>query len=831
MQKRILFVVVLFLINLSLSFAQAPSKPTAVQLYKQLRKLNFLGSVLYVAAHPDDENTRLISYMANEQLAQTAYLSLTRGDGGQNLIGPELREQLGVIRTQELIEARKIDGGCQYFTRANDFGYSKNPTETLQIWDKDAVLHDLVLAIRKFQPDIIINRFDARTPGSTHGHHTASAMLSEEGFDISHLTTVYPDQLNVYKPWQAKRLFFNTSWWFYGSREKFQKADKSNLYRLPTGVFYASEGKSNQEIAALSRSKHQSQGFGTAGERGDDSEYLAFLKGSPISPEQPLFYGIDTSWNRVKGGKKIGELLTETINQFNFTNPANSIPNLVKAYQMIQQLEDEHWKTIKTNELKALLAGCAGLYLEGIADTAETTPNSRIKIQVEAINRSEIPMNLTGINMHPHTPFDFQPQALVNNTPFKTTLNCSLPDSIPYSQPYWLEIAHSEGMYQVNDFASIGLPEKPRSVRITFELSLLGTTIPFERIVHYQFTDDVKGEMHTPLDIVPAVSVSVVDDVVLFPNNQQKKVQVKVKAGKNDVRGEVQLDLPASWKCEPTSIPFHLQAKQEELTVDFMITPTQKIETTSLTAYALVDGIKYDKTQTVIQYPHIDKQLILKTASAKIVRLDLQTAAKKIGYLMGAGDEVPKGLLHMGYSVTLLEPNLISADYLKPFDVIITGIRAYNTVQALASKQAYILDFVKNGKTLVVQYNTLDELMTPNFSPYPLKIARDRVTEEQAEVRILAPNHPVMSKPNSISSSDFLNWKQEIGLYFPNEWDPAFTPLLSANDTGESPKNGLLLHAKYGTGNYIYTGLSFFRELPEGVPGAYRLLANIIALH
>lgn len=830
MQKRILFVVALVLLNFGLSCAQAPNKPTAVQLYKQLKKLNFLGSVLYVAAHPDDENTRLISYMANEQLAQTAYLSITRGDGGQNLIGPELRELLGVIRTQELIEARKIDGGFQYFTRANDFGYSKNPSETLQIWNKAEVMHDLVLAIRKFQPDIIINRFDARTPGSTHGHHTASALLSEEAFELSNQATVYPEQLKTYKPWQAKRLYFNTSWWFYGSREKFQKADKSNLYRLQTGVYYAPEGKSNQEIAALSRSKHQSQGFGTAGERGEDSEYLEFLKGSPVLQDQPLFDGIDTSWNRVKDGKKIGDLISETLKQYDFTNPSKSLSNLVKIYQLIQQIEDTHWKTIKTNEIKTLIAGCAGLYLEGIADVAETTANSRIKIQVEATNRSEIPITLTAIKMQPDSPFVFQPQALVPNIPYKTTLNCSIPNSIQNTQPYWLEQAYTDGMYQVNDTTLIGLPEKPRSIRLTFELTLFDTTIPFERIVHYQYTDDVKGELHMPLDIVPAVSVSVVDEVILFSSTKPKKVHVKVRAGKNDEQGEVKLDLPAHWQCEPKSIPFQLLNKQEELTVDFTITPTQTIEKTSLTAFALVDGVKYNQSQRLIQYPHIDKQLVLKPASATLVRLDLKTASKNIGYLMGAGDEVPTGLLHMGYAVTLLQPQLISADYLKPFDVIITGIRAYNTVQSLASKQAYLLDFVKNGKTLIVQYNTLDELTTPNFSPYPLKISRDRVTEEQAEVRILAPKHSLLNSPNKISTTDFTNWKQEIGLYFPSEWDSAFTPLLSANDTGESPKNGLLLHAKYGSGNYIYTGLSFFRELPEGVPGAYRLLANLISI-
>ncbi len=830
MQKLIKYLCFVFLLTAVSTFSQTPTKPNSVTLYQQIKKLNFLGSVLYIAAHPDDENTRLITCLANEQLAETAYLSLTRGDGGQNLIGPELREQLGVIRTQELIEARKVDGGTQFFSRANDFGFSKNPTETLQIWDKDAVLHDVVLAIRKFQPDVIINRFDARSPGTTHGHHTSSAQLGLEAFDLSNQASAYPNQLEKFSTWQAKRIFFNTSWWFYGSKDKFEKADKTNLYALKTGVYYAAEGKSNQEIAALSRSKHQSQGFGTAGERGDDTEFLELLKGDPINQDQSLFAGIDTSWNRVKDGKKIGDLLTETAVEFDFTNPAKSLPNLVMAYQLMQEIEDEHWKSVKSQEIKAVIAGCAGLYLEGISDTQETTPNSRIKIQVEAINRSATPIQLSAIRLKPETSVNFQAQELETNKPFKTTLNLVIPSTMNYSEPYWLANPYTEGMYQVPELEAIGLPEKPKKITLTFDLTLYGATLSYERVVHYQYTDDVKGEVHMPLDVVPAVTLSINDKVYLFPNTQSKKVSVKLKAGKADIQGEVKLDLPANWKCSPPSIPFKLANKNEEISVDFLVTPSAKLESGSITANTTVDGISYNKEQLTLRYPHINKQQILKPAEAKVLRLDLSTGKQKIGYLMGAGDAVPTGLTQMGYSVTLLDAHLLSPDYLKPFDVIITGIRAYNTVQELASKQTYLLDFVKNGKTLIVQYNTLDDLTSSAFSPFPLKISRDRVTEEQAEVRFLAPNHPLVNKPNVLSAADFLHWKQEIGLYFPNQWDAAFTPILSANDTGETAKNGLILHAKYGTGNYIYTGLSFFRELPEGVPGAYRLLANLISI-
>ncbi|HEX8269868.1 MAG TPA: PIG-L family deacetylase, partial [Flavobacterium sp.] len=384
MHKLCLFFGILCFLTCQLLSAQQPKKPNAVEIFNQIQKLNFLGSVLYIAAHPDDENTRLISYMANEKKARTGYLSLTRGDGGQNLVGTELRELLGVIRTQELIEARKIDGGEQFFTRANDFGYSKVPDETLKIWNRDQVLSDMVYIIRKFRPDVIVNRFDARTPGTTHGHHTSSAMLSLEAFDKTADASFLPQHLEAVGTWQPSRLFYNTSWWFYGGKEKFEKADKSALYTIDTGVYFPAIGKSNQEIAALSRSSHRSQGFGTTGNRGREPEYLELIKGVPPIDRTNIFEGIDTSWNRVKGGAAIGKLLSKVSSDFDFNHPAASIPDLLKAFSLIQSLDDRHWKDLKSDEIKNIIAACAGLYLEASADSQQATPGSTIRINVEA---------------------------------------------------------------------------------------------------------------------------------------------------------------------------------------------------------------------------------------------------------------------------------------------------------------------------------------------------------------------------------------------------------------------------------------------------------------
>ena len=830
MQKKHILTLITFLLCFQIIIAQNPKKPNSAEIYNQIQKLNFLGSVLYIAAHPDDENTRLISYLSNEQKARTGYLSLTRGDGGQNLIGTQLRELLGVIRTQELIEARKIDGGEQFFSRANDFGFSKNPTETLQIWDKEKVLADVVWAIRKFQPDVIINRFDHRSPGTTHGHHTASAMLSVESFNLTNNSTIFPEQLKYLKPWQAKRQYFNTSWWFYGSMEKYNAADKTNLIAMQTGAYYPSVGKSNQEIAALSRSRHQSQGFGSTGVRGEDTEYLEFINGDALKNKKSIFEGIDTTWNRVKGGKAIGELLTKIATEFNYNNPSASIPNLAKAYSMIQSLDENHWGPLKSAEIKEIIVACSGLYLEAVAQNQEATPGSTIKLKLEAINRSATPMELLSVTTLPNEINTTQNIELKNNILNNINLNLQLPESINYTQPYWLQENGTVGMYTVNNQENIGIPDIIREVKVVFNMKMNGIEIPFERTVIYKYNDDVKGEVYNYLDIVPEVTTAILDKVLLFKDDKIKNVTIKIRAGKDSVKGKLQLDLPKNWSVEPKSIPFDITKKGTEQMVTFQITPPSKPEEGVVKSVAILGNKRFDKEQIFINYDHITKQQVLKPAESKLIKTDLKTNGERIAYIMGAGDEVPSSLTQLGYTVTLLKPEEITPEKLENFDVVITGVRAYNTINVLAFKQNILFDFVKSGKTMVVQYNTNGDLVTENIAPYPLKLSKDRVTEEDAEVRFLAPNHPVLNFPNKITPKDFEGWKQEQGLYYPNEFDKAFTPILSSNDKGETPKNGALLIAPYGKGYYIYTGLSFFRELPEGVTGAYKLMSNIISL-
>jgi len=804
----------IFFISIA-ALAQAPQKLNSVEIYEQVQKLNFLGKVLYVAAHPDDENTKLITYFSNHYHAQTAYLSLTRGDGGQNLIGTELREKLGAIRTQELLAARRIDGGEQFFTRANDFGFSKEPNETFAIWNKEEVMEDVIQVMETFRPDIIVNRFAHNTPGTTHGHHTASAMLSLEAYDLV--------------KYQPKRIFFNTSWWFYGSQEAFDAADKSKLLAINSNVYYPLKGKSNNEIAALSRSQHKCQGFGTLGTRGDEIEYLELLKGD-LPSNTNLFEGIDTSWNRVKGGNEIGKILYDIEKNFNFGNPSVHIPNLIKAYDLIQKLEDSHWKEIKSKQIIKIIEACSGLFMEAVADTERITKESKFNLQLEVINRSQSNVKLISINAL-NIKNEIQNKPLKNNEKvnfqFKDVV---VGNAVDYSNLFWLKEQQTEGMYRVSDKSIRILPEISTSFPVIFTMEIEGKTIEFVKNITYKFNNPDDGETYIPFTILPEFTSAIEPKVIIFNSTQPKEITVKVKAHKANASGKLSLAIPQDWKIEPKEIPFTIEAKNEERKFTFKVYPTKPEITSKLVAQISTSNGTLDKELVTIQYPHIPKQTILVASESKVVKLNIATKGKNIGYIMGAGDEVNKNLENLGFQVTNLNPNEITTENLKSFDAVILGIRAFNVVDELKFKNKILFDYVANGGNVIVQYNTTNNLITKEIAPYNLKLSRDRVTDENAKVTFLAPNHKVLNQPNKISEKDFTGWVQEQGLYYPNEWSSEFIPILASNDEAETPKKGGLLIAKHGKGNYIYTGLSFFRELPEGVSGAYRLLANLIAL-
>lgn len=823
---------VFILLSFTGSFAQKPAKLSSSEIYHALEKFNFLGNALYIAAHPDDENTRLISYLANGIKARTTYLSITRGDGGQNLIGPELGPQLGVIRTQELLAARRQDGGHQRFSRAIDFGYSKHPDETFSIWDKQKILSDVVYTIRLLKPDIIINRFDHRTPGSTHGHHTGSAMLSFEAFTLAADPNAFPEQLKDVEVWKPSRLFFNSSWFFYGSQEAFEKADKSNLSEVNVGDYYRQLGLSNGEIAALSRSAHKSQGFGSTGSRGNEKEYLEFIKGQAPKPKykNDIFDGIRTDWSRVYGGEAIALLMDQVLAQYDLRKPEAVIPQLIEVQKLVSKIDNKFWRETKLKEINEIMLACAGLFVEAKAEQAVGVPGETYEISIEATNRSTYPVSLLSYQVMPGSEAALVQRQLnfnINNN-FKD--NVKIPDDATFSAPYWLQEKGSIGIYTVSNPQLIGLPETPAPIKVNFIFSFGGkANVLISRDVIFKSNDRVDGEVYEPFVVMPPATVGIHQKVWIFENNTSAKIPVEVLFHSEKVQGKVSLHVPDGWQVFPAEI----EVKSNEIgtsTVVFTVTPPEHQAEGVLQPQIVIDGKVYAWESSLIDYSHIPKQTLLIPAEAKAAAVSIKKVGTRIAYLQGAGDDVPNALRQVGYAVTELKREEMTLSKLEQFDALVLGIRAYNVFDDFGPEQKQINEYVKNGGTVVVQYNTTGGLKNPDFSPIPLQLSRDRVTDENSPVKFLNSEHPVLNYPNRITQNDFEGWVQERGLYFPNRWDATFTPILGLQDPGEPETQGSLLIGKYGNGYYIYTGLSFFRELPLGVTGALKLFANLLSL-
>ena len=803
----------------------SPEQMNASAIQLALQKLNVLGRVLYIAAHPDDENTYLMALWANGSLYDSAYLSVTRGDGGQNLIGPELGERLGIIRTEELLAARRIDHGKQFFTRALDFGFSKTAEETMRIWGHDKILSDIVWVVRNFRPDVIVTRFSPEDQ-LTHGHHTASSILAQEAFSAASDPNRFPEQLAFVKPWRATRLVWNTSPFFFSNRNL--PFDPTGLTVLEAGGYNPLLGKEYAEIAAASLSMHKSQGVGSPPRRGARKEYFKLLQGQPMPSS--LFEGVDTTWSRVPNSESIAAEIRRIISKFNPADPAASVPDLLKLRQPMSGIKDELWIPEKKAELDQIIAACLGLHAEASTANETFTPGQTATIKLEAINRSNVPVKLQEVRF-PNAGNSMKiDAALPSNELVTKDLSCKIPQNTPYSQPYWLRKHETLGSFEVDDQKLIGLPENPPAVPIEIALQVNGQELRYLLDTKYRTVDPVAGEVRRPLVIAPPVFARLADSVLVFPTSQPRPISVRVSSATGLVKGELKLGLPRGWAVFPASVPIDLKAADAEMVATFTIKPPDQNSEGTLRAIVPMDGRDYSFERVRISYPHIGVQTLMPSAEAKLVRADIRKKGDRIGYIPGAGDEVPESLGQIGYSVKILTEPEITAKNLAQFSAVVLGIRAYNTQDRISNWLPELFQYVKDGGVAIAQYNTLADLKTNELGPYPLEISRDRVTDENAEVRVLAPNHPLMTTPNKITSKDFEGWVQERGLYFPKQWDPAWTPILSCNDPKEKPLDGGLLVAKFGKGFFVYTGYSWFRQLPAGVPGAYRLFANMLSL-
>ncbi len=790
----------------------------AAQLRHALQKLQVAGTALYVAAHPDDENTALLAWLSQERKVRTVYLSMTRGDGGQNLIGDEFGAELGLIRTQELLAARRVDGAEQRFTRALDFGFSKSPEETLEIWGRDSVLSDVVWTIRSLRPDIIIDRFATDGSGG-HGHHTASAMLAEEAFVAAADPKRFPEQLRWVQPWKAKRIFWNA--WTPSADSKVD----STWLRVDIGSYNAVLGRSYSEIAAVSRSNHKSQGFGSSERRGSIPTYLALRAGDPVRAD--LFDGVDLSWKRYPGGQAVGALLAEAERRYDPTHPQALLPLLGRAYTELARLREDPLLVVKREQLADLMRSCAGLWLEAVALTPSTTPGGALGVATSVLARAGSGATLESVEVGGTTVR--AARILADNLPANDTLRIQLAPGARLTQPYWRTDPASKGLFSVRDRADLGMPENRPALEATFRVRLGGVSVPFVLPVASRSTDPVLGERWRMLEVAPPATLQLDQTVYLFPDALPHPVELTVTSRTGKVEGSVSLTLPGGWSATPTAAPVSLGKAGEEQRLHFMVTPSAAPATGILAATIDVGGVRYSKGLVRIDHAHIPVQTLFPPSEAKLVRADVRVAGARVGYVMGSGDPVPDALRQLGYQVTLLTDGDLESGDLARFDAIVTGVRAYNTRPRLRALQPRLLDYAKAGGTVVVQYNTTSDGPMDFLGPYPFRISRDRVTVEEAEVRFLKPGHRLLTTPNLLSARDFEGWVQERGLYFANPVDSQYDTPLSANDPGEPARDGGLLYATHGKGIFIYCAYAMFRQLPAGVPGAYRLFANMVS--
>ncbi len=692
------------------------------------------------------------------------------------------------------------------------------------------MLSDAVWAIRETRPDVIVNRFNHDKKFDTHGHHTASAMLSVEAFDLAGKADAYPEQLKYTEIWQPRRQFFNTSWWFYGGQEAFDKMDKSNLFSADLGVYYPLKGKSNNEVAAEARSMHRCQGFGSLSTRGESVEWFDFVKGDKPQT-QDLFEGINTTWSRVKGGEPIGTLMAAIEQNYKSDNPAASVPDLLKALQMMQQLPEGYWKTVKMAETKEVIRGCLGLYFDATASEPTTTPGGQVKLRLEAINRSSLDVQLGAINIRPALKDTVTKFALSNNKVFLYNTSVTIPTTAPYTAPYWLQKKSSIGMYNVEDQELRGKPETPRYATVRWTLTIQGIPIEYESEVAYKVGESAVGEVWRPFEVLPPVFVECTEASYIF-SDKDKNVSIRIKAGSDNISGTAGIEAPAGWLVSSVGDnTFNFKRKGEEKTFLFKVNAATGAADGELAPFAQIGDTKHTMRLITIEYDHIPQQSVLQPAKVHASRTDVRVSARNVGYYMGAGDDIPAALRQIGCTVTILEDKDLDADNLAKFDAIVLGIRAYDTKDQLIFHQPALFDYVQKGGTLVTQYNNnFNNANSASLAPFPMKLSRQRVTDETAEMRLLLPEHQVLNRPNKITAADFGGWVQERGLYFPTEWDKAFAAPLSCNDPDEKALDGALLVAPYGEGQFVYTGISFFRQLPAGVPGAYRLFANLISL-
>lgn len=826
-------VIIVFILGFYAVFCSAqqvrPSKSS--EIYRELKTLKQLPKVLYLAAHPDDENTGLLSWLINDQNVQTGYLSLTRGDGGQNLLGTEQGAALGLIRTHELLEARKLDGAQQFFTRAIDFGFSKSTTDTFKQWDADIITADVVWVIRKFRPDVIICRFPP-TAAAGHGQHAASAVVAEKAFKLAGDKTAFPDQLKYVNIWQPKRVLWNT--FRFGG----VNTTAENQLKVTVGQYDAQLGMGYGELAGLSRSLHKSQGAGTQSVAGIRTEYFTSVVGEPAKAK--LFDGVVKTWT-AKGNADIDQSLDKIISAFNFNNPDLSLPALLVLRKKVMALKDLDLKKDKIAALDNIILSCAGFMGEVVTNQAEAVAGDKYNFRLNLISRASDPLVVENVKwLSQSESFN---RKLSKDSLITIQHDIQIPTDAALTEPYWLaKPPTNAAIFSVPNDTLIGLPEAESPLNVLLGLRIGSEKFQVKLPLSFKKLDPVRGDVVEGLRIVPALELKFTQPLYLGKENEDLHLSLNVKVNSNKQHSNGTLNLTYNGERLGSADLNSLNGK--DTTIDYIIPKTKlaAIHSTrlQLDASYLANGVTYNKKQVLIQYPHLPSLQYFAPATVIVMKGDIQAKVKKVGYIEGAGDFIPEFLRIAGIQVDVLKDEDFygnidesggngSQNKLSQYDAIVLGVRANNTEKKLGRWMPFLWSYVKAGGNLVMQYNTNQDTTVDKLGMYNFSIANKRVTEENAAVTLLNPNHKLLNYPNKITADDFKGWVQERGAYFPAQWDAAYEPLFEMHDTDEEPLQGSTLYAKYGKGNFIYTPLAFFRQLPAGNVGAARLFLNFLS--
>ena len=805
----------------AISGAQQVRPASSDKIYNEICGMRHLVNVLYVAAHPDDENTRLLAWLVNDRHIRTAYLSLTRGDGGQNILGSEQGDALGLIRTHELMEARKIDGAEQFFSRAIDFGFSKNYKETFNHWPEYMLTSDVVWVMRKYRPDVVICRFPPNKDAG-HGQHAASAILAADAFKAAGDKKQYTEQLQYYPAWQPKRLLLNT--YRFGDRN----TTSEDQFKVKVGQYVPTLGMGSGELAGISRSVHKSQGAGTPSVPGIQTEYFKLVNGDSITTS--LFDGIDITWGRVQR-PDIGADLKAIAEGFDFEHPGASIPALIALRKKIATVKDEYWRTQKLKDIDKTILDCSGIMAELYAKVPQAVAGAALPFTLHIIARPETPVLLTGMSWgNGDTTIN---KALPADTLLNIEHTVMIPAGAPVTQPYWLAKPHTQfSLFTVPNDTLLGLPETPDDLNAILKLNIGGVAIDVPVPLSYKKLDPVKGDVVEQLRIVPDMSLNFVTSLLIAHKGQPVMADVHIHAFKGIKNAT--LVIYNKEGAVPAIDNITLAANTD--TVINVNIPEFVMGRGNdgyyLWASVSADGKTYDQWQELIQYSHIPTLQYFNQPYTRVINANWKCTAKRIGYVEGAGDYIPMLLRLAGLDVDILkEADFSDPARLKKYDAIMTGIRAVNVEKRMATWLPILLKYAENGGTLVMQYNTTQDMSTTKLGPYPFTIASDlRVTEEDAKIDFTDSKSRLLNYPNKITAADFDNWVQERGLYFASKWDDKYATPFSMHDADEQPLMGSTLYTKWGKGNYIYTTLSFSRQLPAGNTGAIRLLMNMLSV-